>query len=104
MRHIYADVSLSANSFIGALAGLATVLGALFLLARLVRSVWRTIRRANETIDALQDVIKEWVGEKPNNGDPGRPSVPVRITNLERTLAAHVQHHPGAGTRRAPQS
>lgn len=51
-------------------------------------SIFRTIRRANETIDALQEIIREWNGEPASNGDPGRPSYPVRMANMERALAA----------------
>lgn len=53
-----------------------------------VRSVFRTIRRFNEAVDSLQEIIKEWKGEPPTNGDPGRPSYPVRMANVERTLAS----------------
>lgn len=87
----------STGNVLAVLGALTTVLTALFLLGRGLRSVWRTIRRANETIDNLQTIIREWQGEKPANGDPGRPSLPVRMANVERTLAAHVQqHHPTA--------
>lgn len=68
-----------------------------------LRSVWRTIKRANETIDAFQEIIQEWSGQRPANGDPGRPSLPVRLANLERAVLSqtdlldrHIRQHPSA--------
>lgn len=94
-----AGSGVSAGPVLGALAAITTALTALFLIGKGLRSVWRTLRRANETIDHLQEIIREWRGEQPSNGDPGRPSVPVRMANIERSLALHLQHHPGSQQR-----
>lgn len=49
-------------------------------------SVIGVIKRANRTIDDLQEIIREWRGEAPDGADPGRPSFPERMANVERAL------------------
>lgn len=71
-------------TILGILVGASIVIG---ILSKWVRTLFKLVRRANETIDALQEIILEWRGTPPRNGDPGMASMPVRMANVERAVA-----------------